>query len=157
MPRLLSPAATRAVLAQETAQVFLDCLTVSGAGITTFRVVNDTQDLVRGAQTFLAFPFELRLPEDVAEKMPSASIVISNVSRDIVGALRGLAAPATVRIETVLASSPDTVELGPFDFDLTSAEWDIASVRFTLGYEAILGEPFPAGTYNPRDWPGVFG
>ena len=156
MSRVLSAAAIRAALAQETDQVFLVCLTVSGPGITTFRVVNDTQDLVRAAGTFIGYPFEIVLPDEDAEKLPSAQVRISNVSRDIIGALRGLPSPATVTLEVVLASSPDTVEFGPFDIGLLWADYDVNVITFNLGTESILSEPFPAGTYDPQNYPGLF-
>lgn len=155
--RNLSLPALQATFAQETGEVFLMCLTISGAGLAQpIRLVNDMQDLNRAAGLFQAFPFELALPQDLEDQLPQVRLSVDNVDRQIVRAVRALTAPPTVTLEVVLASSPDTVEAGPFAMTLRLADYDAGTVSGMLGYEDMLNEPFPKDTFTPNNSPGLF-
>jgi hypothetical protein len=58
--------------------------------------------------------------------------------------------------EVVLASSPDTVEAGPFTMTLVAAEYDALVVTGELAFEDVLNEPFPGHGYIPSEYPGLF-
>ncbi|MGB1560811.1 MAG: DUF1833 family protein [Sinimarinibacterium flocculans] len=156
MARTLSANAIAAVLAQQTDQVFLELLTISGPGFDTFRVANNTENVISNGETYLGFPFELRLPEDIDQRAPQAQLRISNVGRELIAAVRGLAGGATASLRVVLAASPDTLELGPFDFDLLLSQYDAQWITFTLGFEPVLPSAFPAGSFTPDLFPGLF-
>ena len=151
--------ALHAMLAEQTDEVFLACVTIDHPSMATpIRVVNDTQDLARSAGTFTAFPFEITLPPDTDDTaVPQVQLSIDNVDRQIVDAIRGLSSAPSVTLEVVMASSPDTVEAGPFAFELTNAQYDALVVTGTLGYEDdLLNQPFPADTFTPGNSAGVF-
>jgi hypothetical protein len=156
MSRTLSAAAVRELLAQESGEVFLQLLTLSHPQMTTLRVVNNTQDVVSRGNTYLAFPFSLELPADLAEEMPNVQLMISNADRRLVDELRTVVDPITVTLEIVAAGVPDTVEVGPFSFDLSRVVYGKDTITGTLSTEPILQEPFPADTFNPKDFPGLF-
>ena len=65
-------------------------------------------------------------------------------------------APLAVALEVVLAASPDTVEAGPFNMTLVSAEYDAFVVTGELAFEDVLNEPFPGHSYIPSEYPGLF-
>ncbi|MBE0598443.1 MAG: DUF1833 family protein, partial [Desulfuromonadales bacterium] len=102
------------------------------------------------------FPFDIALPADRDDQISKVTLTIDNVDRAIVRAVRELASAPTVTLEIVLASSPDVVEAGPFEFTLQDAGYDALTVSGTLGYEDILNEPFPAGAFVPAAFPGMF-
>jgi hypothetical protein len=57
----------------------------------------------------------------------------------------------------VLASSPDTVEAGPFAMSLQSADATAQTITGTLGYEQdIFAQQVPAQQYLPTSSPGLF-
>lgn len=157
MPRTLSTAAARAILARETGEVFLACLTISGAGLDTLRAVNDTQPLVRTGGTFHPYPFEAVLPEDTDSASPTVQLRVDNVDRQVTRALRGYEGVPQVTLEIVLASSPNTVEMGPFEFSLLGVDYDALLITGRLGYEEdFLNQAVPAQTYSPTSSPGLF-
>ena len=149
--------AMRAMFAQETGEVFLVCLTITHPDITTLRLVNNTQVVVRTAGTYQPYPMQLSLPAQRDDQLPQVDIVIDNVDREVLRQIRLLAGVPQVTMEVIMASSPDTVEAGPFDFALKSATYDVLAITGTLGYEDdILNQQVPAMTYTPTNSPGLF-
>jgi hypothetical protein len=83
---------------------------------------------------------------------------IDNIDTEILKAIRNLTGKRpSVRMEVVLASSPDTVEAGPFNFSILSINYNAASIQGTIGFEDdILNTAFPADTYTPTNSKGLF-
>lgn len=153
----LSVTALQAALAQQTEQVFLACLTIQHAALADdIRVVNNNEDVERLAGTYLAFPFAIDLPDDQGDQLPAVRLVIDNVSREIMSAIRALESPPTITLEIILASSPDTVEAGPFEMSVREINYNAASISATLGYEDMMNEPFPKDTFGPKSFPALF-
>ena len=156
MSRSLSALCRQALYAEGTEQVFLLLLTISHGDLAApIRVVNNTVSIVSRSQTFVAYPFEIDLPGESAEQLASVQLRIDNVDRAIVDSLRQLLAPPSVLLEVVLASQPDVVEAS-FALTLASADYDALVVTATLRFEDILSEPFPAGSFLPGNFPGLF-
>lgn len=158
MPRTLSIAAAAAVHAQETGEAFLVLLTLSHPDLAQpIRVTSDGKDTPSRGSTYLQYPFEVTLPDEGDEAPPSVSLRIDNVDRQIVAAVRGITGDAiTVRLEVVLASTPDVVEAGPYDFALREVSYDAQTIEGTLHYEDIIAEPYPGDSFTPSRFPGQF-
>src|SRR5690606_35732462 len=124
MPRTLSATAAASALAAQTAEVWLACLTISGSGLPTFRIVTDNVPLERSVGTFQPYPFEADLPDDVERTAGTVEIRICNVDREVTRLLKEYGGIPQARLEIVLASQPDIVEVGPFDFSVLAAEAD---------------------------------
>ena len=119
-------------------------------------MVNNTVDIVSQGETYIAYPFEIALPDEDAESVARVTLRIDNVDREIVKSLRSISSPLSVGLEVVMAASPDTVEAGPFNMTLVSAEYDALTVTGELAFEDVLNEPFPGHAYVPSDYPGLF-
>lgn len=157
MPRILSPQAAQAVLAQETGEVFLCCLQIYGPGLTTLYLVNNTVPITRGVTVFQPYPFEAILPDDSDSSSPTVTLRIDNVDREVTRAIREYGGIPKVRLDVVLASNPNHVEVGPFDFAITSIEYDAISITATLGYEEdFLNQQCPCVKYLPSNSAGLF-
>jgi len=158
MPRDISLTALQSILAQETEEIWLVCLTITHADLSApIRLVNDRQDLTRTAGTFSAFPFEVALPSDEERETPKASITIDNVDRTVIQALRDVTSAPEVTIEVVLLDSPNTVEAGPFVFQMHSVSYNAGTLQGELGYESdFLNEGFPAESFTPNTAQGLF-
>lgn len=165
MSRALSTVARRALAGEETGEVFLLLLTITNVGLAfPIRLVNDTQDLTRTRmvdgfpveETFLACPFQITLPEDREDELGRVTLAVDNVDRNIVAALRTVASVPAVSLEVVLASSPTTVEAGPFAFSLRDCTYDAFTVSGTLMFEDLLNEAYPTDTMNPAMFPSLF-
>jgi hypothetical protein len=157
MPRSLSATLQSAANAQETTEVFLALLKIDHDDLTTpERLVNNTVDIVSNGDTYTAYPFEIMLPDADPERPPEITVAIDNVAQDLIAALRSVSSPLSFELSVVLASDPDTVEIGPLALEMTFADWDAGVIRGRVAYPELLGEPYPADTFNPADYPGVF-
>lgn len=151
--------ALQAMFAQETEEVFLSCLTLTHPDLSVpIRVVNNTEDVVRAAGTFIGCPFEVALPSSKEGQLPQVDLRVDNVDPAILNSLRGLSQDEDVKclLEVVLASTPDTIEAGPFDFTLRSVNYDAMTIDAALAFEDILNDRYPADDFTPTNSPGLF-
>jgi len=147
----------QAVHAPETGEAFLLLLTLSHANLDDpLRFTSDGVDTVSRGYTFIAFPFQISLPPRSQDQPPKMQLTIDNVDRQIVQTIREIQSAPTIKVEIVLASTPDTVEAIFPDFILLNAQYDRLTVQGDLVIEMLEREPFPADTYNPSDFPGLF-
>jgi Domain of unknown function (DUF1833) len=158
MPRNLSAEAFKAMFASETEQVFLMCLVLEHADLgTPIRVVHNNEDITRTAGVFSACFFDINLPEEAPGTVPQVTLTIENVDRTITDAVRNLQGRVKVTLDVVMASSPNTVEAGPFEFYMLSANFNTQFVQGRLGFEDdILNMGFPKDAYTPVTAPGLF-
>jgi len=156
MSRSLSAAALAAIYAQETDRTFLLLATISGSGFTTFRVARNNENVLSNGNTFSAYPFAVFLPDERDDRPPEMNFAIDNVNRSITDALRAAPTAPVVRLEVVLATSPDTREYGPVDLTLRNVAFDGQLVTGTLTFEDVLNEQYPGYTFNPVDFPALF-
>ena len=157
MSRDISTGARQSLNAPETEDAFLILLTLSHADMAEpLRVTNGGEDVTSRGNLFTAYPFELSLPDDDAGQSPEARLVIDNIDRQIVRALRSLSTAPLVLIEIVRAAEPDVVEAKFEDFRLTNVSYDANLVQGNLTIEDFTAEPFPAGTFTPGHFPGLF-
>lgn len=127
------------------------------AGLTTpVRVVNNNEQTHSAGKLYLPFPFEIKMPDEREDRVTSVTLRIDNVDRQIVTAIRQLSSAPTVSLSVVLASSPDTIEAGPFQFTLRKAVYNAVSVSALLEYEDVLREPIPGDAFTPQNCPGMF-
>jgi hypothetical protein len=111
----------------------------------------------RSAGTFQPAAFEITLPEETPDKLPQVQLSIDNVDKSMSTALRTLTGRVNVMMEVVLASSPNTIEVGPFTFQLMSCSYDAEKLTGVLGLEDdLLNTAFPGATYTPANSPGLF-
>lgn len=114
-------------------------------------VVNNTEDVVRSAGTFVAFPFTFRDYIRGDNDFPTGEITADNVDRTIMTALRGLPSPMpTVTYECVLSGDVNTVVQGPMEFVVLgfSASLHTISLRIALDY-SFLSDAFPKDIFTP--------
>ncbi len=158
MPRVLSAAAAKSILAEDTAETWLCLLTITHPDLQTIRIVNNTEPVARGSTVWQPYPFEASFPDDTDDATPNVSLRIDNVDRDITRQIKALQGPRPqVRLEAVLASQPSVVEMGPFNFSVLQVDFDIMELAVQLGYqEDFLNQGVPAQTYTPSNSPGLF-
>lgn len=156
MSRTLTATAVRELLKQNSAEVFLVLLTFTHPSITTVRLVNNTKDIISRGNTYQAFPFELSLPADLAEQLPEVQLSLSNVDRRLIDELRLIQTPIAVALEVVTASAPNTVEVGPYLFNMTRVSFTDERITASLTGEPILNEPFPGKSFTPQRFPQLF-
>lgn len=157
MSRNVSATARLAIYAAQTDQVFLQLIEIDHEDLEdTLRFVNNTQSVVHGGNTYLPFPFRIDLPDEKEDTITNATLTIDNVDRQIVTAVRTLATAPTITWKLVLASSPDTVEAGPFEFVLRNVRYSLYTVSGELVYEDRLNLEIPKLKFTPEYFGGLF-
>lgn len=153
---------------QETDEVFAVLLTLTSDELTeAIRVSSDPTQLipelgndiygtVSNGNNFIFLPFEIWLPRDDKTGSVSAKLSIENVDRRIVAQARSVTKPISVKIECVLVSDPDTIEISFDNFQLSNVSYDTMTVDgdLTLNYWGL--EPWPSNRFTPSNFPGMF-
>lgn len=119
------------------------------------RVVNDREDVTSGGNVYVAFPFEIALPDQLEDAAPGARLQISNVSREIGQAVRDISSAPTVTIQVIRRDTPNTIELQFPAMYLRNVRFDALWVTGDLEFEDLGREPFPAHTFSPANFPGL--
>lgn len=167
MPRQVSNAFKAAVYAQETSEAFIILLTISHPNFTqNIYISSDPSELlpkngVRGTISngteFLYVPFTLNMPQDDDTGVSRASLSIDNVSNQIIEYIREANSALSIKIEIVLASDPDTIEITLDDFKLERVTYDANTISAEISIEYFELEPFPSRDFTPTDFPGMYG
>jgi hypothetical protein len=157
MSRNTSLTFREAVYGQETGEAFILLLELDHPDLANpIRVSSDSVDTSHNGSTYVAFPFDIALPDDTDENTPTARLTIDNVSREIVQAVRTVTGPVNVNIKIVLGSDTETVEAEFPDFQLRDVRYNVLTVEGQLNIESFAQEPFPAGTFTPASFAGLF-
>jgi hypothetical protein len=141
---------SRAMSSREVFAVYLASL------FTPIRVVNNTRPVVSEGKQYVAFPFQIQLPDERDDRVTGVTLRIDNVDRSIVTALRQVTTELSVSLSVVLDSDPDVVDVGPYLFSLKRATYDANVVSGEMEYEDILREPMPGHTFTPSFFPAIF-
>jgi hypothetical protein len=143
--------------AQQTNAIILPLLTIDHADLPTpIRLVRNTQNIVSRSNTYTAFLFQMNMPQETGDKIPSMKLTLDNVDRRFTAALRSLNTPATVTYEAILADSPNEVEVGPYNYTMSQINIDESEITIELTFEDLLNATIPNEVVNPLGFPGVF-
>jgi hypothetical protein len=157
MANQLSPQLLAQLFAQESNDPFLTLLTLTHPNFAApLRFVNDNQNITSRGETFLAFPFRLRLPVDDAEQIRNVSIEFDNVSLELVDEIRSVTTAIQVKMEMVLASLPNVVQMSLEELEIQNISYDKFKISATLVIENFLNTEMTSERYNPSNFPGLF-
>ena len=112
--------------------------------------------IISRSTNFYFLPMEVTLPSEEANTAPRCSIVLTDVTKQVVPIIRQISGPPRVKIELVLNSSPDTVEVSFDKFYLSSISYNANQVTAELSMIDFAVEPFPAYSFTPKYFPGLF-
>jgi len=145
------------MLSQETSDGLITLLTIKHDSLPEpYRFCDNSEDIDSREETFLAFPFNLSLPDEKNDEIPQARLSIDNVDRLLVESIRSIQSEVEIVIEIVLLSDPDTVEVGPFRFGLRNVRYNSTTIEGTLQYENLLDRKFPRFAFDPTITPTLF-
>lgn len=152
---MLSNQANIAANAISSNVAWLVLLTFMLPGRDPLRVVNNTTDIYSRGNTFLACGFEIILPNDDGDSMPTVKLTIPNADREIVEWIRGFPMAPTLMMEIVLSSQLDIVERSIDWMRLSNVTYDAIQITGTLSVENVLSAGFPGEKYSPVRFPGL--
>lgn len=136
---------------------FLELLTINHPDLVTpLRFVNNTVDITSNGDDYVAYPFTIKLPQDRDRSVPSAQLVIDNVSREIGQRIREMVEPPTVTITIIRIDDFDAVEQEYPIFTLRNARYNALTVSGELRLTDQAREPYPQRSFTPSEYPGLF-
>lgn len=165
--RTLSPGFLAGMYDQESDEVVICLLTVTHADLgapiylssdATFRISSDPlfYGTISRGREYLYLPFDFTLPEDKSDSPPRIQLSMDNTDRSLVTLLRSISTPASIMVELILASDPDTVEITMPALELSDVTIDQGRVSATLVADSLVNEPHPARLFTPGAFPGLF-
>lgn len=126
----------------------------------TQRLSESTQDILYGVisngneYTFL--PMDISLPSEEEGRAPKCSIVIKDVVRYLIPTIRTINYSPKVKLELILSKTPNVVEASFSGFYITSLTYNAEQITFELSMVDYEREPFPAHSFSPAYFPGLF-
>lgn len=105
---------------------------------------------------FLYAGIDITIPDEQDKAPPASKLSIANIDRGLIPLARSVSTPPSVKIEAVLASDLDAVEMTWPALDMSALTYDASFLQFDLTMDALVTEPYPAGTFSPADFPGLF-
>lgn len=157
MSREISDRLLAATYAQESAEILVPIVKLEHEDWSgPVRWVRDTAELVHGGETYAPFPFDIALPDDEDEGFPVLRFTASNVSREVIGELRRVTGAVFGEVSWVLVATPDVVEMGPFEVQISGVEYDAQKISGVMTIEPVLEEQFGFLEMTPGICPGLF-
>lgn len=157
MSRNLSDSTREALYNAQTDACFLVLLKLDSDELASpIYVVNNTENIISVSIEYTAIGFKFILPSEEEEGVSNASIVIDNVDRTIVEAVRSVRKPLTVTANIIEASTPDTIEVGPLEFQLRNVKYNASQVSGDLYYNNYLEKNAGTIKFSNLNFPGLF-
>ncbi len=144
------------LFSQESSDPFLTLVTLSHDDFATIRLVNNTEDIVSRGDTFTAFPMRIGLPSDDGEKAREVTLDFDNVALDLINEIRTVTTPISVKLEMVLASIPDDVQIAFEELKIQSLSYSKTRVSARLFLDSFLSTEMTSEKYSPLIFPGLF-
>jgi hypothetical protein len=118
-------------------------------------IVNNKVNVSSNGVEYIAFPFDIVLPDSSEDSPPTSKIRIDNVSREIGQAIRLLATPPSVTIRVIRQETPDVIEAEYVGMTLANVSYNVFSVEADLQFEDLIREPWPYMIFTPAIFRGI--
>lgn len=148
-------AITPAIYQSTTNEAFLWLLTITTSK-ENILLVNNMEDIVSRGKKYTAYPFDISLPVEDGSKALALTLKIDNVDQVLIESIRGFLEPPVMKLELVLSSDFNTVEKKIDFLRLSNVEYDQLQIRGQLKPNNVLGNSFPASSYDPAQFPALF-
>lgn len=157
MANQLSPELLAQLFAQESPDPFLMLVTLDHEDLDEpIYLVNNTTNILSRGLTFMSFPMRIGLPADDGETARTVSIEFDNVSLDLINAFRTITSPAQVKLEMILSSIPDVVQIAIEDLEIQNIAYNKNNISATLVVDNFLNTELTSERYYPSNFPGLF-
>lgn len=164
--RVLSLNFRTALFSQESSEVPIFLLTITHPSIDPIYLSTDPTErystdplgyrTVSRSTNFLYAGIDVTIPDEQDKAPPASKLTIANVARDLIPLARSVSTPPSVKIEEVLSSDLDTVEMTWPALDMSNLQYDANQLVFDLTMDSLVTEPYPAGTFSSAYFPGLF-
>lgn len=158
MARAIPLSLRRELERQETGEAALGFLEISHSSLAeTIRVVSDGVDYVWRGETWIGFPYDMRMLTDTDEP-PRAQLAVQDVDPRIGTSLRGLRGPARLKLDFVAASWFDQTVSPRVAIDDEPEPFLTMDKLFLINVEGDglqLSGDIVSWDYLQEIWPGV--
>lgn len=153
----LSPNLLAQLFAQESNDPFLMLLTLSHPSFPApIYLVNNSVNVTSRSNVYLAFPFTFKLPVDDGETAREVQIEFDNVGLDLVEWIRSVTDPIDVKMELILASIPDDVQVSLEELKIGNINYNQRRISARLYLDNFLNTELTSERYYPSNFPGLF-
>ena len=129
----------------------------------TIEVTSD-EDVIYGVTSSVSgsivqypfIPVELSLPNDDNSSAARCSMTIHDVTRIVLPSLRSITGAPSVELKLVLSSTPNVLEASYVGFKLSNVSYNANTITAELNMPSLEVEPFPAHSFTPAYFPGLF-
>ena len=157
MSNSLSPELIAQLYTQDSNDPFLTLVTLSHPSFTSdIHLVNNSTNIISLGRTFLSFPMSIKLPTDDGETNREAIIEFDNVSLDLINEIRSVVDPIDVKIEMILASLPDQIQMSLEDLKIQSVNYNKSKISARLILDNFLSTEMTSERYTNTNFPGIF-
>lgn len=153
----LTPELLAQLFKQESEDPFLTLVTLSHSTFPSdIRLVNNSVNITSNGNVFTAFPMKIRLPVDDGESARDFTIEFDNVSRELIEEIRSVTTAIGVKIEMILASMPDTIQMSQEDLLLSAVSYNANRISAKIVMDSFLNVEITSEKYTPTNYPGLF-
>lgn len=168
MTRSLSLNFREAINAQESGLVVITLLTITHADLAE-PIRLSTDPTTRVSTTPLAYvttsrgddyyfvPMQIAPPDEKEGAPPRSQIRISNVTREVMQLIRSITTPPKCKMEWVLDTDLDTVEIESPELDIVDSNALAGELTLELSLNSMAAEQYPVDSFDPSAFPGLFG
>lgn len=119
------------------------------------RLVNNVEKVRSRGNDYLAYPFDITLPEQSSEKNSELTLTIDNADQLLIDAIRSQIEPPEVVVELVLSNDLDNVVIS-YDFlQLVNVEYNAMNITGILMSNDMLHRKFPSCSYDGVQFPDL--
>ena len=144
------------LFSQESNDPLLALVTLSHPSFSDIRLVNNQEEIVSNSLVFTAFPMRITFPKDDGESVRELGIEFDNVGLDLLDEIRTVTTPINVRIEMVLASIPDDVQMSFEELKIQNIVYTKTKISARLFMDSFLNTEISSEKYTPTQYPGIF-
>ncbi len=153
----MTPELLAQLYSQESSDPFICLLTLTHPSWgSPIRLAGNSANIISNGNTYSAYPFKLVLPVDDGERSREVTIEFDNVSLELIDELRSVTTEISVKIEIVLASIPNEVQILIDDLKTQSISYDKSRIRARLYLDSFLNTEATSEKYTPSNFPGLF-
>ncbi|RIL07486.1 MAG: hypothetical protein DCC71_02915 [Proteobacteria bacterium] len=155
----LTPAAWRAILAQESGDPFLWLVEITHPKLADpLRLTSNVEPIHSRGRLFHPGRMAARLFDQLEDRAPRASLTLEDVTHDLRADLLELSPTNAPRVsaEIVLGSDPNVTQRAFRNARLVQASLDLVAVEGELAGPSALSRAVPWQRFTPDIAPGVF-
>lgn len=154
----LSLAALIDAARRSSGEVWLTIVTIDEPSLSApIRLAMNDQDVVSRSNTYLAMPgMDVTLPSQSEGSDGSARIVLPVIDQVVLNALENFTNQATVDMEMVMLSDPDTVLIEALGLRIVQHVTNLLSIQLILAGPQFLSDVVPSDHMSRGRVPGIF-